>query len=122
MSTAVLSASFAPARIASPLASHLRLTRRGRAVVTALIAVPFTVGAALLGLNGGMAEATVENSSASFEYVSVESGQSLWQLAESLAPGADPREVISDIAHLNQLESVEVQPGQRLAIPQAYSD
>lgn len=122
MSTAVLSTSTAPARVAASPASHLRLTRRGRAVVTALIAAPLTIGAALLVLNGGMAEATVENSSAGFEYVSVEPGESLWQLAQSLAPGADPREVISDITHLNQLESVEVQPGQRLAIPQAYSN
>lgn len=130
MSTAVLSPSLAQVRetptrywpAAHPPASRLRLTQRGRVVLTTLIAAPLVTAAVMMVLNGGIAEATIESSPASFEYVSIEPGQSLWQLAETIAPQADPREVISDIAQLNQLDSVEVQPGQRLAIPSAYSD
>jgi len=44
----------------------------------------------------------------------------LWQLAEHIAPSADPREVIADIVNLNQLPSESVQPGQRLALPAEY--
>ena len=56
-----------------------------------------------------------------FSYVSVAPGQSLWQVAETLAPEADPREVIADIMALNQLASSAVEPGQKLAIPTAYA-
>ena len=100
---------------------RLRLTRRGRAVVITLV-TGMTIALALaLALNGGMATATTELSTGSFQYVTVEAGQSLWQLAESVAPGSDPRDVISDIVHLNQLQSSVVHPGERLAIPTAYS-
>jgi hypothetical protein len=100
---------------------HLRLTRRGRAVVTALV-TGLVVGLALaFALNGGMATANSDLATGSFDYVTVEAGQSLWQVAESIAPGADPRDVISDIVRLNQLQSSVVHPGDRLAIPAAYS-
>ncbi|MBX3091571.1 MAG: LysM peptidoglycan-binding domain-containing protein [Cryobacterium sp.] len=99
---------------------RLRLTRRGRAVLSVLVAGFVLVLALALSLNGGMATATSELSSGSFHYVTVEAGQSLWQLAETIAPGADPRDVISDIVHLNQLQSSVVHPGERLAIPLQY--
>ena len=51
------------------------------------------------------------------ESVTVEAGQSLWTIAESIAPGADPRDVIASIVELNRLSSVDVVPGQLLAIP-----
>jgi hypothetical protein len=49
--------------------------------------------------------------------VSVAAGESLWQLAESIAPSVDPRVVIDDIVEINQLESTAVVPGQQLAVP-----
>lgn len=104
-----------------PRTPHLRLTRRGRRVFTALAAVPLVVGALVFALNGGGATASADLATGDFQYVTVESGQSLWQLAESLAPGADPREVVADIVLLNQLEGSVVYPGERLAIPVAYS-
>lgn len=55
-----------------------------------------------------------------FEYVTVQAGQSLWQLAETIAPTADPRDVIADIVSLNGLPADAVEPGQRLAIPAEY--
>ena len=100
---------------------RLRITRRGRVVFTALAAGPLAAMALVMALNGGMATATAEASTGTFDYVTVASGQSLWQVAEELAPTADPRDVISDIARLNQLESSVVHPGDRLAIPPAYS-
>lgn len=100
---------------------RLRLTRRGRAVV-AILVIGFVISLAFaIALNGGMATANTESSGTSFDYVTVEAGQSLWQVAESVAPGADPRDVISDIVRLNQLQSSVVHPGDRLAIPSAYA-
>ncbi|MBN9151562.1 MAG: LysM peptidoglycan-binding domain-containing protein [Cryobacterium sp.] len=100
---------------------RLRLTRRGRAVVTVLVTALIIGLALMLSLVGGMATANTEPGTGAFEYVTVEAGQSLWQVAESVAPGADPRDVISDIVRLNQLQSSVVRPGDRLAIPAAYA-
>ena len=100
---------------------RLRLTRRGRRVLTTLAALPLIAAALVFGLNGGMATATSTSSSTTFRYVTVGAGQSLWQLALEIAPSADPREVISDIVHLNQLSSSDIQAGQRLAVPVRYS-
>ncbi|MBB5632142.1 hypothetical protein BKA04_000365 [Cryobacterium mesophilum] len=100
---------------------RLRITRRGRVVFAALAAGPLAVLALVMALNGGMATATSEPSTGTFDYVTVASGQSLWQVAEELAPTADPRDVISDIVRLNQLENSVVHPGDRLAVPPAYS-
>ncbi|TFC43848.1 LysM peptidoglycan-binding domain-containing protein [Cryobacterium sp. TMT1-21] len=104
--------------------STLRITRRGRIVLTMLVSVPLVATALAVALNGGIAVA--ENSNVggrvatAFEYVTVQSGQSLWELAETVAPTSDPREVIAEIVSLNQLPSDSVQPGQRLALPNEY--
>ena len=105
-------------QIAQP---HLRITRRGRAVLTLLIAIPLAIGAAVAGVGAIGAAAGTQGSAATFQYVTVEPGESLWQVAEAVAPTADPRDVVADILTLNNLSSGEVQPGQRLAIPSRYS-
>lgn len=100
----------------------LQLTRRGRLVVGALVILPLLgvlVGAVSASVS---AVATSSASSTQFEYVTVQSGESLWQLAEVIAPKSDPRDVIVDIVRLNNLSDSSVQAGQRLAIPTAYSD
>ena len=104
-----------------PVVPRLRLTKRGRAVLTTLAATPLVIAAFLFALNGGGATASLEGSDVAFQYVTVETGQSLWQLAEQLAPQADPREVIADIMQLNQLRSPDVYAGEQLAIPAEYT-
>jgi hypothetical protein len=100
---------------------RIRLTRRGRLVFTSLAAAPLIAVAAWLGVNALPAVATSSSSSVVFEYATIESGQSLWQLASTIAPEADPRDVIADLMRLNQLDSSTVSPGQRIAIPVQYS-
>jgi LysM repeat protein len=104
----------------APTAPRLRITKRGRTVVTFLVAVPLAVAAAAFGIGAIGAAAGTQSSTATYHYVSVEPGESLWQLAESIAPTADPRDVIADIQNLNNLSSGELQPGQRIAIPTKY--
>lgn len=101
---------------------RLRLTRRGRLVFGALIALPVALALAISALGQGAAQAGAMPSAVEFEYVTVAAGESLWELASWLAPSADPREVVAEIVSLNQLQTSTVQPGQRLAIPAAYSD
>ncbi len=106
-------------------APRLRLTARGRAVFTTLAAAPLVAIALFIGLGGGDAvagqNASAESAPTTFVYVSIAPGQSLWQLAEQVAPHADPREVVADILALNGLQSADVQPGQELAIPLQYT-
>ena len=99
----------------------LRLTKRGRGVLTFLAATPLVIAAFVFALNGGGATASLDGSSVPFEYVTVQSGQSLWQLAEEIAPRSDPRDVIAQLVQLNQLDTADVYAGQELAIPTAYA-
>lgn len=110
-----------PPRMAAS-APRLRLTGRGRRFITVLISLPLVVAAFWFAVNGGGASATLEGSAMGFEYVTVEPGESLWRLAEQIAPQADPRDVIADVMQLNQLDSADVFAGQELAIPALYVD
>lgn len=100
--------------------SRLRITKRGRAVLTALVATPLVAAALMLSLNGGGATATSVQG-APLETVTVYSGQSLWVLAEEIAPQADPRDFISDVVRVNALDSAQIHPGQQLEIPAQYT-
>ncbi|MCP2031949.1 hypothetical protein L1277_002047 [Okibacterium sp. HSC-33S16] len=100
---------------------RIRLTRRGRIVFTTLAAAPFIAVAVWFGIGGGSAIASSDSSSTSFEYVTVESGDSLWTIAADVAPQADPRDVIAEVMSLNQLESSTVVPGQEIALPERYT-
>jgi len=48
-------------------------------------------------------------------------GDTLWSIAESIAPAADPRDVVDEIVRVNALSSGALQAGQTLALPQQYS-
>ncbi len=118
MSTTAL----APATTALPaMTPRLRLTRRGRIVFGTLLAAPLALVLAISAFSSQPAQAGSATSSATFEYVTVASGESLWELAEWIAPESDPRDVIAAIVSLNQLPTTDVHPGQRLAVPAAYS-
>ncbi|GAB3124526.1 LysM peptidoglycan-binding domain-containing protein [Glaciibacter psychrotolerans] len=98
--------------------TRLRLTRRGRLVFSTLAAAPLVAVVLAAALNGGAALASGAGTKThTFSYVTITAGQSLWQLAERLAPHDDPRDVIAEIVALNQLDSADVVPGQRLALP-----
>jgi hypothetical protein len=99
--------------------TRLRLTRRGRVVLTALAALPLVVGILVGSLASGGALAGIDDGSTpvAFETVVVGAGDSLWGIAEQIAPSEDPREVILEIMRLNGLADAVVQPGQRLALP-----
>lgn len=47
----------------------------------------------------------------------VRSGDTLWSIAERLAPGADPRPVVDAIAAANGVDAGGLVPGQMLLIP-----
>jgi LysM domain len=88
----------------------LRLTRRGVLVlagVTALIAVSLLV----------LARASASRSGGSVSRpstVTVRAGDTLWSIANVVAPTRDPRDVVADLMRLNRLTSTDVSAGQQL--------
>ena len=108
------------ARSVRPARTRLRMTARGRAVLLAIIAVPLSIVLLVLALNGGGATATLE-AGAPAQVVMVQPGESLWSIAESIAPSADPRDVILQLVSFNRLESADVWAGQQISIPQQYA-
>lgn len=109
--------------ISRPRATRLRLTVRGRRLLAAIAALPAVIALSLAVVSGGSALASLDagGSTESFATVTVTAGQSLWSIAEQVAPGADPRDVVDAIVRLNALESVTVSAGQQLAIPSRYA-
>lgn len=95
--------------------TSLRITRRGRLVLSAVVATPVLAMSVLLASPGALAESTpVAND---FEYITVLSGDTLWSIAEATNPADDPRDVVADIMALNGLSSAQLSPGQDIAIP-----
>ncbi len=47
----------------------------------------------------------------------VVSGERLWEIASDLETGRDLRAVISEIQHLNDLDTSDLRPGQVLVLP-----
>ena len=114
-----------PAQVAGAAAqraTRLRLTVRGRRVLAVLAALPAIVALVFAVLSGGSALASRDGGApaGSFATVTVAPGDSLWTIAEDVAPDRDPRDVVDAIVRLNALESVTVQAGQSLAIPAEY--
>ncbi len=104
---------------ARPSAGPVRLTRRGRIVVTAMSAL--LIGAASVGLATTAQATRADGSAASVgKYVTkvvVQPGQSLWTVAEAWDPDADTRLVIADIEQMNSMTGDQLQPGETLWVP-----
>jgi hypothetical protein len=97
----------------------VRLTRRGRLVVTA--AAMLAIGAASIGV-AGAAQATGHSGApagpgSALARVEIKPGESLWSVAEAYDPNADTRVVMGEIVQMNSLSSEQVQPGQVLWVP-----
>ena len=102
------------ARPARPTASPARLTRRGRLVVTLLL-VALATG--LLGLVQPQALALGRGGAPATERITVRPGETLWVIAERVAPDADPRATIASIEAMNDLDTSTVPAGSVLLVP-----
>jgi len=103
--------------------TRLRLTLRGRRALAAVAALPAVVAVSCAVVSGGGALASGEAGApeGTFASVTVMSGDSLWTIAEEVAPHDDPRDVIDAIIRLNALGSGQLDAGQTLAIPAEYA-
>ncbi|WP_431791030.1 LysM peptidoglycan-binding domain-containing protein [Microbacterium paraoxydans] len=122
MSSISLSTATALPASARP-ATRLRITARGRRTLLALASIPLAAGIAFAAIGGGSAIASgVDTPAVSVETVTVMPGDTLWSIASSIAPEADPRDVIGEISRMNLLRGGELQVGQELALPARYTD
>jgi len=101
---------------------RLRLTRRGRmlralvlglVLVAALLAGMVVWGADVVATSGGGQPVPART-------VTVQPGQTLWDIAAASGVGGDPRDVVATIQDLNALaDPGDLQIGQSLVIPLA---
>lgn len=103
--------------------TRLRLTVRGRRVLATLAALPAAVALAWAVIGGGSALASRDAGVAAggFETVTVSPGDTLWSIAEEVAPNADPRDAVDAIARLNAIDGGGLIAGQTISIPLEYT-
>jgi hypothetical protein len=108
---------------ASAQPGGLRLTRRGRRVVTGFAMLVAVIGAMLIWTSvAGGAQAPSPGAPARSAYqgmtqVVVQPGQTLWSVAAAADPSADPWTVIRQISDANALNGTQIQAGQLLWVP-----
>jgi hypothetical protein len=90
----------------------VRLTRRGRLLLLALLLVFVTV---LTGFAAAPGEASGRAGRPATTVV--HPGDTLWSIAERYAPARDPFVTIDEIRRLNGISDYTVRPGQRLTLP-----
>ena len=98
------------------VAAPLRITRRGRLALTAAVALPVLAASILWASPGALAGSTTGEP----EVYTVLAGESLWDIAEMIAPEEDPRAIIDQIRSANGLSGAEVFPGDRLTLPAGF--
>jgi hypothetical protein len=100
----------------------IRLTRRGRAVVAALVITGLTIAALLATvLVSGRAQATNHGQPRAgyqgMHKIVVQPGQTLWSIALTAEPTADTRVVVQEIMTANALNGSAISAGQLLWVP-----
>ena len=97
--------------------AQLRLTRRGR-IALGVVSALFLLATVMLsgGLSADAGTSLVEQGRATGVVV-VQPGESLWQIAQAVAPSADPRETVTAIRELNGIGDTTVVAGQSIVVP-----
>jgi Tfp pilus assembly protein FimV len=76
----------------------------------------FSLGQAVLGHSPAQAGASSSDAAPARTWV-VQPGQTLWSIAERLAPDTDPRETVARIVAMNDLPDAAVLVGQEIVVP-----
>jgi multidrug efflux pump subunit AcrA (membrane-fusion protein) len=99
--------------------SPIKLTRRGRMLVSALsFAAMLAISlVSLFGIATASAKASNDASNSATTQIVVAPGETLWTIAARVNPEIDPRAVIDQIMDLNVIEGSNVYAGQVLLVP-----
>jgi LysM domain len=101
----------------------VRLTRRGRAVLAGLVILLAVATLTLFWMiSAGGVQASGQGQPPRSEYrgmtrVVVRQGQTLWSIAASAEPTADPRIVVQQIIEVNALTGTDIRTGELLWVP-----
>ena len=106
-----------PRDVPVPRAGRVRLTRRGRLVLLVLSVLLLLAGVSV-GRTGSQA-ATATETGPSLQQTTVQPGETLWSVAQRIAPRNDPRDVVDQIRRINHLHSSSLRAGQQLLLPVA---
>jgi LysM repeat protein len=102
----------APPRLRAE-AAPLRMTRRGVAVLAGVVlAAVIALLAVAAASSPSQQPAPAANSVPAV--ITVQAGDTLWSIANEVAPQRDPRNVVYDLRKLNNLSSVDLVPGQQI--------
>lgn len=94
----------------------MRLTRRGRRLLTAIsLSIVLSVSWPALVNMAGASNTSMGNQQLT-NWVTVQSGDTLWEIARSISPDRDPREVVWEIKQINALSDGLI-TGERIRIP-----
>lgn len=105
-----------PISSTSGSAGAVRLTRRGRLVV--LAAALAVIAFAVVALGPSVVASGERGEVPATSVVTVQPGQTLWQIAVEANPAGDPRRTVDDIMRMNALSSAgALQMGRELAVP-----
>ena len=93
----------------------LRLTRRGRVAV--LLAALLTVAVLVVALGSSTIAAGDAGDPVPTQTVTVQPGDTLWELATDANPNGDLRQTVDDIMRLNALPTAHLPLGSEIAVP-----
>ncbi|MGH3871029.1 MAG: LysM peptidoglycan-binding domain-containing protein [Pseudonocardiaceae bacterium] len=95
----------------------LALTRPRQPNRVARLAVAVTVTLAVVGGLGWLGQAAEHGVPARTAVIRVGAGETLWDVAQRVAPKSDQRAVVERIRQLNRMADSAVAPGQQLEVP-----
>ena len=99
------------------LHTPLTITRRGRMVISGVVASAIIALGLLFASPGAQAGADAGSEAPVY---TVLAGETLWSIAEELAPRQDPRITIEQLMRANNLRSAEILPGDVLLLPSGF--
>ena len=85
---------------------------------TAALVLLIALALGVMALSNQAAVATDSPAHVAISFITVQPGQSLWSIAERVAPQTDPRKWIGSVMTLNAMKAADVVAGQRLVLPQ----
>jgi hypothetical protein len=96
---------------------HTRRARRTRSPWPARLRNSAVLAGAVLALSLGLAKVAEGGAQGANATVSVQPGDTLWEIASSRYPGSDVRAKIWQIEQMNHLSGEILQPGETIEVP-----
>ena len=101
--------------VPAPESTTLRLTRRGRVAV--LLAALLTIAVLAVALGPSTTATGEAGDPVPTRTVTVQPGDTLWELATDANPNGDLRQTVDDIMRLNSLPTAHLPMGSEIAVP-----